>query len=202
MARYFRHDLVPLSRPPSPSGALGSDRDGENDMDGPDNYDRHRNQLLTEGSRNESWRSELNRYLSDVPADVTKETDIVAWWGVRTHACMAYSFANNLQVHSKIYPTLSRIALDVLAAQASSVPCERLFSAGKEIADDRRARLGPECFEHLQMLKFEWKGSTVDFAAWNSEEVEDVRVDEYTQMLNAELVHVQWDSDIETHLLE
>ncbi|EIW73844.1 hypothetical protein CONPUDRAFT_27963, partial [Coniophora puteana RWD-64-598 SS2] len=61
------------------------------------------------------------------------------------------------------YPTLSRIALDILPIQASSVPCERLFSAAKEIATDKRARLSLVRFEQLQMLKHAWKPEVIDF---------------------------------------
>ena len=52
------------------------------------------------------------------------------------------------------YPTLVRIALDVLPCRASSVPCERLFSASKRTAVDRRASLGAE---ELQVMKFAWR---------------------------------------------
>jgi hypothetical protein len=40
----------------------------------------------------------------------------------------------HLQDNCHLYPTLGRIALDVLPIQASSVPCKHLFSAGKHIA--------------------------------------------------------------------
>jgi hypothetical protein len=30
----------------------------------------------------EGWASELRRYLKDIPADVTKDMDIVKWWQV------------------------------------------------------------------------------------------------------------------------
>jgi hypothetical protein len=90
------------------------------------------------------------------------------------------------QTNSKIYPTLAKIALDVLPAQASSVPCERLFSAGKQVADDRRSRLGAERFEQLQMLKFAWKQEQVNFAAWNSGRVEEVNVEEFIEILQAD----------------
>jgi hypothetical protein len=104
------------------------------------------------------------------------------------------------QTHSKIYPTLARIALDVLPVQASSVPCERLFSAGKEIADDRRARLGAERFEELQMLKFSWRDSQVDHSILNSLEVEHI-MDEFERMLEADAELAALDSDTETCLL-
>jgi hypothetical protein len=65
-------------------------------------------------------------------------------------------------MHAKLYPTLAKIALDVLPAQASSVPCEHLFSAGKEIAVVRRVQLGVDRFEQLQVLKFAWRKGLVD----------------------------------------
>ena len=45
--------------------------------------------------------------------------------------------------HVHEFPTLARITLDVLPAQASSVPCEQLFSGTKQIATNRCAFLGP-----------------------------------------------------------
>ena len=52
------------------------------------------------------------------------------------------------------YPTLFRLAMDVLPIQASSVPCERVFSSSKETTTARRNKLSPELMEALQMLKF------------------------------------------------
>jgi hypothetical protein len=100
-----------------------------------------------------------------------------------------------LQLHAKIYPTLAKIALDVLPAQASSVPCERLFSGGKEIAVARRVQLGSERFEQLQVLKFAWRKDLVDHAGWNSEQVEEFEMDEYKEMLMADVDAGEWDTD-------
>jgi hypothetical protein len=44
-------------------------------------YDRHRLTLLSEGV-GEDWQIELRRYLQAIPSDVTRDTDIVAWWAV------------------------------------------------------------------------------------------------------------------------
>jgi hAT family C-terminal dimerisation region len=52
------------------------------------------------------------------------------------------------------YPTLFRLALDVLAIQASAVPCERVFSSAKATMALRHNRIKPELMEALQLLKF------------------------------------------------
>jgi hypothetical protein len=45
-------------------------------------FDRHRLRLLSSHDDNEGWQSEMRRYLKDLPADVSKDTDIVKWWQV------------------------------------------------------------------------------------------------------------------------
>ncbi|KAJ3563636.1 hypothetical protein NP233_g8817 [Leucocoprinus birnbaumii] len=54
------------------------------------------------------------------------------------------------------YPTIARLALDILPIQASSVPCERLFSTAKETMAPRRNRIAPELMEALQVLKYSY----------------------------------------------
>lgn len=76
------------------------------------------------------------------------------------------------QEHASEYPTLALVAIDVLPIQASSVPCERLFSGAKGTATEKRARTGAEHFEELQVMKFEWKPDVYDYAKWNSAQVE------------------------------
>ncbi len=73
-----------------------------------------------------------------------------------------------------MYPTLARIALDVLPCQASSVPCERLF------------------------MKFAWRQNIVDLAAWNSAQVEEVGLEEYSELLEEEGLAAKWDNEITT----
>ena len=43
-------------------------------------YDQYRCRHITHD--NERWATELHRYLKDIPADVTKDTDIIEWWQV------------------------------------------------------------------------------------------------------------------------
>ena len=47
--------------------------------------------------------------------------------------------------------------MDLIPIQATSVPCERVFSASKETARARRNRLKPNIMEAIQILKFQAK---------------------------------------------
>ena len=86
-----------------------------------------------------------------------------------------------------MYPTLARIALDVLPAQASSVPCERLFSGSKQIAIDRCACLGSIVFEELVIMKSAWGPDLYDMAAWNAAQVDEVVSFDYQEMLEEDV---------------
>jgi hypothetical protein len=44
-------------------------------------FDRLRQTLISHAEEG-GWAAELRRYLKDMPADVTAETDIVEWWQV------------------------------------------------------------------------------------------------------------------------
>jgi hypothetical protein len=44
-------------------------------------FDRFRLGRVTRDNE-EGWAPELRRYLKELPADVTKDTDIVEWWQV------------------------------------------------------------------------------------------------------------------------
>lgn len=58
------------------------------------------------------------------------------------------------------------LAVDVLAIQGSSVPCERVFSSGKETMSARRNRIRYDLMEALQMLKFSINhGNELNFTA-------------------------------------
>jgi uncharacterized membrane protein YukC len=47
--------------------------------------------------------------------------------------------------------------MDIIPIQASSVPCERVFSSGKETMAPRRRRISANLMEALQMLKYSIK---------------------------------------------
>ena len=111
---------------------------------------------------------------------------------------------NLLQMNGERYPTLRRIAIDYLACQASSVPCECLFSAGGEVATKRRSQLGEARFEKLILMKSAWNNNIGNLAAWNStkvEEVDDSELLEYKDMLTADQDFEEWDKTVEDEII-
>ena len=69
------------------------------------------------------------------------------------------------------------------------MPCERLFSAGAEIATDRRSHLGSGHFEELQVLKHAWNHTLIDRAGMNSDNIEDVNIEDFKELL-------EWDEEL------
>jgi hypothetical protein len=57
------------------------------------------------------------------------------------------------------------MAMDYLPIQASSVPCERVFSSSAETDTKRRNRINPLMMETLQMLKFHLRKERLNFTA-------------------------------------
>jgi hypothetical protein len=66
--------------------------------------------------------------------------------------------------------------MDIIPIQASSVPCERVFSSGKETMAPQRRRISPKLMESLQMMKYSIrKGRPLNFTQgmrWNYELIE------------------------------
>jgi len=70
------------------------------------------------------------------------------------------------QENAHRYPTIFKLAMDILPIQGSAVPCERVFSSAKETMTARRNRILPELMESLQLLKFSAKkGRKLNFTA-------------------------------------
>ena len=57
------------------------------------------------------------------------------------------------------------MAMDYLPIQASSVPCEHVFSSAAETDTKKRNRLSPIIMEALQILKFIHKKDHLNFTA-------------------------------------
>lgn len=61
--------------------------------------------------------------------------------------------------------------MDYLPVQATSVPCERIFSSAKETDTAKRNRISPVLMEALQMLKFSLKKERLNFTeGWSASE--------------------------------
>lgn len=65
-----------------------------------------------------------------------------------------------MQEHQHQYPRIFRLAMDIIPIQASSVPCERVFSSGKQTMAPRRGRISAQLMEALQILKFSIRKET------------------------------------------
>ncbi len=63
------------------------------------------------------------------------------------------------------------MAMDYLPVQATSVPCECVFSSAKETDTVKRNRMSPVLMEALQLLKFSLKKERLNFTAgWATSE--------------------------------
>ena len=81
--------------------------------------------------------------------------DILAYWEVRPIPFhLLHPSLTPVQVMEDKFPNLFCLAMDILPAQASSVPCKHLFLFGKETHTPHRNRIQPRLMEALQALKF------------------------------------------------
>lgn len=67
--------------------------------------------------------------------------------------------------------------MDILPIQASSVPCERVFSSSKETCSLRRNRLLPQILEVLQILKYAYKQARLDFTSDDLAKAKDYEIE-------------------------
>jgi hypothetical protein len=81
MEKYYK--ARPGAEPaiPGPLADAGSPRPITGDSVLSD-FDRFRLGRVTRDGE-EGWQPELRRYLKELPADVSKDTDIVEWWQVQ-----------------------------------------------------------------------------------------------------------------------
>jgi hypothetical protein len=94
MAEYWKTNPKPSGQLSSPGSPSQPSLDHDSEEPFMSEYDIHRLALLNESISNEDWQLELRRYLLDVPAEVTRDTDIVDWWSV------SYSMAFNFGAYS------------------------------------------------------------------------------------------------------
>ena len=78
--------------------------------------------------------------------------------------------------------------------QASSVPCECLFSGSKQTATNQCAWLGTDKFENLQIMKSARKKDLVDLTAWNMGQIEEIDRDiwVYEELIHKDVLINSW----------
>jgi hypothetical protein len=78
MESYYKanQNMSPTPTQPTPSNPT------TDDISILSEFDHHRLTLLVSQEEGEGWQVELHRYLKTLPANVTKDTDIVEWWQV------------------------------------------------------------------------------------------------------------------------
>jgi len=79
---------------------------------------------------------EVQGYLTAAVA-VIKDQSPIAWW----------------KVHASEYPTVARMARDILSIPVTSVPVERLFTSARDILPYRYNRMGHEMITALMVAK-------------------------------------------------
>jgi len=84
-------------------------------------------------------RNELDSYLAAPCEELDDQTSTVQWWARNT----------------RIYPTLSRMAMDYLSIPATSVDVECMFSKGRRLLSYERNRMSGRTI-HMQMCVGEW----------------------------------------------
>ncbi|KAM0842289.1 hypothetical protein ACQ4PT_058464 [Festuca glaucescens] len=77
--------------------------------------------------------TELSRYLSELCEPDTKEFNILTWW----------------REEGDKYPTLSKVAKNVLAVPVSTIASESSFSTGGRVINPQRSSLSPKMVEAL-----------------------------------------------------
>ncbi|KDQ15184.1 hypothetical protein BOTBODRAFT_625370 [Botryobasidium botryosum FD-172 SS1] len=114
---------------------------------------------------------ELRLYLQ-ARRESIRNINLLSWW----------------QTNRERYPLLFKMAMDYLPIMASSVPCERVFSASAQTDTARRSRISPALLGALQVLKFALKKARLDFSVQYINHVEELEI-------------TQTQSDLDEHTL-
>ncbi|KAG6606814.1 Zinc finger BED domain-containing protein DAYSLEEPER, partial [Cucurbita argyrosperma subsp. sororia] len=88
---------------------------------------------ISEISENEQTKSELDRYLEEELFPKSQEFDVLSWWRLNRYR----------------YPTLSKMAYDILSMPVSTVPHDSVFDTEIQRIDSYRRSLPPAILEAL-----------------------------------------------------
>jgi hypothetical protein len=91
--------------------------------------------------------------------------------------------------------------MDYLPIQASSVPCEHVFSSAAETDTKKRNRLAPPLMEALQILKFIYKKERLNFTSGWTTTTHEPAVQQSSEDLLANLF-IEDSADATDKLLE
>ncbi|KAK4345246.1 hypothetical protein RND71_035422 [Anisodus tanguticus] len=117
------------SQEPFPSGKRGISESCDNDED-------EYAQAKRTKKRKMNVRGEVEHYLEDDPIPENDDFDVLNWWK-----------------RDQMYPTLQKIAKDILAIPVSSVASESAFSMGGRVISSHRSRLHSKTVEALMCLQ-------------------------------------------------
>lgn len=99
--------------------------------------------MASSSEADEPFASEVDRWISHAPMPIRESSRNVCQW---------------MRVNQTMYPRISFMAREFLAATSTSVPSECAFSAAGTTIDKRRARLGDDCVQAIcelqSLLKF------------------------------------------------
>jgi hypothetical protein len=62
--------------------------------------------------------------------------------------------------------------------------------------------LGSTKFEELQLMKFVWRNNIPDLISWNSEQTEEVNLDEFQELLATDMWADEVEKEVDEFVLE
>ena len=114
---------------------------------------------------------EYSTYVASAPnLKRQAKLDPLKFWEVSTASviwiwflCLLADIYNIFKANRETFPTICRMAFDYLPVQASSVPCERVFSSSADTDTNKRNRISADLMEALQLLKYAYKKERLNF---------------------------------------
>lgn len=147
-------------------------------------------ELLSQGLKG-GWMAELNSYLGEVLVGIKADIDVIQYWHLG-NSCFHFYHTNWYQIESST--PLPDSQPDLMYSPAICA-MQMTFSSSKQVATDWQAHLGDKIFEEILLMKFVWKSSVIDLAAWNSECIKEVELEsqQYKDLLNTEVLLQEFD---------